>query len=46
MSEPTTYNLTPEEVLELFGHPVTPVPVDQVELQCFMRYVERNGHLP
>jgi len=42
---PTT-DLTPEEIAELFGAPVTPVPVDQVELEWILRYVEQHGHQP
>ena len=50
-SQPTNHDdeLTPEEILELFGAPAPEIvrtPEDQAELEWIMRYVEEHGHQP
>ena len=42
----TEHDLTPQEILKLFGTSIVPVPVDQEELERIMAYVAKHGHQP
>jgi len=44
-----TTDPTPEEIAEmseLLGGKVQPIVVDEVEMEIYLRYVEKHGHLP